>query len=115
MEPNKTQAADRNLIGSVSHLTDLVSYQECSVVSRTVMKGDAGSVTVFAFDKFQGLSEHTVPYDALVLLLHGEAEITIAGEASLLKQGDMIVMPAHQPHAVQAVERFKMVLTMIRA
>ncbi|NIM50922.1 MAG: cupin domain-containing protein [Gemmatimonadales bacterium] len=115
MEPNKTQAADRHLIGTVSHLADLVSYQEGSVVSRTVMKGDAGSVTVFAFDKFQGLGEHTVPYDALVVLLDGEAEITIAGEASRLKQGDVIIMPANQPHAVQAVERFKMILTMIRA
>lgn len=95
-------------------MIDLVQYQEDAVVSRTVVKGEAGSVTVFAFDESQSLSEHTVPYDALVYLVDGEAQIRISGTDHDLKQGDMIVMPANQPHAVRASSRFKMVLTMIR-
>ncbi len=97
----------------VQRMADLVRYQDGSVVSRMIVKKDSGSVTVFAFDAGQGLSEHTTPYDALVELLDGEADITIAGRTHLLKQGDMIVMPANQPHALKAVVRFKMVLTML--
>ncbi|MFQ5570642.1 MAG: cupin domain-containing protein [Rhodothermales bacterium] len=96
-------------------MTDLVQYQEGSVVSRTILKQTTGSVTVFAFDRAEGLSEHTVPYDALVHLLDGEAEITIAGIAHRVKQGDMIVLPAHEPHALHATTRFKMVLTLIKS
>jgi quercetin dioxygenase-like cupin family protein len=98
-----------------SQLSNLVEYQDGAVVSRTLLKKENGSVTLFGFDRGQELSEHTVPYDALVHLLDGEAEITISGVAHQLKQGEMIVMPADQPHAVKAVERFKMVLTMIRS
>jgi quercetin dioxygenase-like cupin family protein len=97
----------------VQRMADLVQYQDGSVVSRMIVKKDSGSVTVFAFDEGQGLSEHTTPYDALVELLDGEADITIAGRAHRLKQGDMILMPANQPHALKAVVRFKMVLTML--
>jgi len=99
----------------VSRGVDMVGYQDGAVVSRTVLKQPAGTVTLFAFDAGQELSEHTAPYDALVQVLDGEAEITIAGRPHRLRAGDMIVMPAKQPHAVRAAARFKMMLTMIRS
>jgi quercetin dioxygenase-like cupin family protein len=99
----------------VSRLVDLVGYQEGAIVSRIVLKRDAGTVTLFAFDAGQELSEHTTPYDALVQVLDGEAAITIAGRPHRLGVGDAILLPARQPHAVQAVARFKMLLTMIRS
>lgn len=98
----------------VQSLVDLAEYQEGAVVSTILLKKDKGSVTLFAFDKGQDLSEHTVPHDALVYVLDGETEITIAGEPHRLGQGEVILMPANQPHSVKAIERFKMVLTMIR-
>lgn len=98
----------------VSRVVDLVAYQEGAVVSRSLMKGETGNVTLFAFDAGQELSEHTAPYDAMVQVVEGEASITIAGRVHRLRGGDMIVMPAHHPHAVTAVSRFKMLLTMIR-
>ncbi len=94
---------------------DLAQYQTGAVVSREILKKPTGSVTVFAFDADQGLSEHTAPFDALVSVLEGEVEITIAGNAHRVKAGEMIIMPAGQPHALQAMTRFKMVLTMIRS
>jgi quercetin dioxygenase-like cupin family protein len=96
-------------------LVGLVDYQEGSVVSRTIIDKKAGTVTLFAFDEGQGLSEHTVPYDALVYLIGGEAEVTISGKPLLLKQGEMIVMPANRPHALRAIKKFKMVLVMVRS
>jgi len=96
-------------------LADLVEYQDGSVVSRIVVKGETGNVTLFAFDEGQDLSEHTVAFDALVHVLDGEVEIKISGKPFHLRIGDAIVMPANQPHAVKAVKRFKMLLTMIRA
>jgi quercetin dioxygenase-like cupin family protein len=99
----------------VNRLVDLVAYQEGAVVSRIVIKRDTGTVTLFAFDAGQELSEHTTPYDALVQVVDGEAEVTIAGKTHRLRAGDVILMPAHQPHAVKAVSRFKMLLTMIRS
>ena len=99
----------------VLKIADLVSYQEDSVVSRQITKADAGNVTLFAFDTGQELSEHTAPYDALVHILDGTAEISISGQIYTLSAGDAIVMPANQPHAVKASNRFKMLLTMIRA
>lgn len=96
-------------------LKELVAYQKDAVVSRTLINRSGGSVTVFAFDEKQALSEHTAPYDALVITLEGEVEITISGEAFLLKEGEMIIMPANRPHALNAVTRFKMILTMIRS
>lgn len=92
----------------------LVDYQSGGVVSKTVVDQGAGTVTVFSFDEGQGLSEHTAPYDALVMILEGEAEVTISGGPNLLRSGEMIIMPAGEPHALRAVERFKMMLTMIR-
>ena len=96
-------------------LTDLIAYQEGAIVSRVILKAEAGNVTLFAFDAGQELSEHTAPFDALVHVLDGEAEIRISGHPFHLKTGEAIIMPADQPHAVKAVNNFKMLLTMIRA
>ena len=95
-------------------MTDLVAYNEGSVVSRQITKSESGNVTLFAFDKDQELSEHTAPFDALVHVLDGETEIRISGKPFHLKTGDAIIMPADEPHAVKALTRFKMLLTMIR-
>ncbi|MFH0777349.1 MAG: cupin domain-containing protein [Candidatus Eisenbacteria bacterium] len=95
-------------------LLELVSYQDGSIVSRTVIKSPNGSVTAFAFDKNQEISEHTVPYDALVYILDGEAEIRISGVVHKMGSGDAILMPANEPHAVKATQRFKMLLSMVR-
>jgi quercetin dioxygenase-like cupin family protein len=96
-------------------VADLVDYQEGSVVSKMVLKREKGSVTAFAFDAGEGLSEHTAPFDALLHVIDGEAEVTISGEPFRLEAGEMIVLPANEPHAVAAVHRFKMLLTMIRS
>lgn len=93
----------------------LVEYQEGAVVSRTLVKKDQGTVTLFAFDKGEGLSEHSAPYDALVQILDGEAEITISGKPIRATAGQLVIMPANEPHALQAVERYKMMLIMVRA
>ena len=95
-------------------LTDLVNYQDGSVVSRTILNRKSGTVTLFAFDAGQSLSEHTAPFDAMAQILDGEADITIAGSPFHLRAGETIIMPASQPHAVQAVQKFKMLLTMLK-
>ena len=99
----------------ILHMAELVSYQDGSVVSRQITKADAGNVTLFAFDKDQELSEHTAPFDALVHVLDGRAEIKISGEDFNLETGDAIIMPANEPHALRALTQFKMLLTMIRS
>lgn len=99
----------------VVRLGDLVQYQPGSVVSRTLIKCPTGTVTIFAFDEGQGLSEHTAAFDAFVQMMEGEAEFTIAEKAFHLVAGEAILLPANQPHAVAASSRFKMLLTMIRA
>ena len=99
----------------VAKATELVNYHDGSVVSREIVKKPAGTVTLFAFDEGQGLSEHTAPFDALVHVLEGEVEISIAGKPHCLQGGEMILMPAHQPHALKALKRFKMILTLIRS
>jgi quercetin dioxygenase-like cupin family protein len=104
-----------NVSGKQLMLADLIGYQEGSVVSRTVIDKEAGTVTLFAFDEGQGLSEHTAPFDAMVYSLEGEVEITISGKEFLLKKGEMIIMPANEPHALKATKRFKMLLTMIKS
>jgi len=96
-------------------IAELVSYQDGSIVSREIIKKSTGSVTVFAFDEGQGLSEHTTPFDALVQVVEGEAEIVISGHPHRLRGGEVILMPAGQPHALKALGRFKMILTMIRS
>lgn len=93
----------------------LVEYQEGSVVSKEIIKKETGTVTVFAFDKNEGLSEHTAPFDAMVQVIDGTLELTINGELFTLTKGNMIIMPANIPHALHAKERFKMVLTMIKS
>ena len=96
-------------------LAALVEYQSSSVVSREILKGTTGRVTLFAFDEGEGLTEHTSPYHALVQIVEGEAEITIAGQSHRVSEGELILMPAGQPHALKALRRFKMALTMIRS
>jgi quercetin dioxygenase-like cupin family protein len=104
-----------NLAAQVLHTVELVGYQTGAVVSRTLVNQKTGTVTLFAFDAGQELSEHITPYDALVQVLDGETEITISGKPYQLKIGDLIIMPAQQPHAVKALTKFKMLLTMIRS
>jgi quercetin dioxygenase-like cupin family protein len=103
-----------NINGRVLGLITMVDYQTGSIVSRTVIDRPAGTLTLFAFAKGQGLSEHTAPFDALVQVLDGEAEITISGKPLLVKKGEMVIMPANAPHALMAVNRFKMMLVMIK-
>lgn len=98
----------------ILRLTELVSYQDGSVVSRQITKAEAGNVTLFAFDQEQELSEHTAPFDALVHILDGRAEIKISGKLFNMETGDAIIMPANEPHALKASTPFKMLLTMIR-
>jgi quercetin dioxygenase-like cupin family protein len=97
------------------NLLDAVSYQDNAIVSREIANKNTGTVTVFAFAKGQGLSEHTAPLDALVYILDGEVEIHISGKPHFLKEGEMIIMPANKPHALKALEKFKMLLIMIRS
>ncbi len=99
----------------VLHFADMAPYQDDSIVSRQVTKADAGNVTLFAFDAGQELSEHTSPFDALVQVLDGETEVTISGQRFRLSSGEAIILPAEHPHAVKALSRFRMLLTMIRA
>ena len=110
MESDKEQ-----IVAQVMKLADMVNYQEGSVVSRTIVNKKTGTVTLFAFAEGQGLSEHKTPFDALVHVLDGEVEITISGKPFRLKRGEMIIMPANEPHALKSITRFKMVLVMIRS
>lgn len=114
MEQNRKQNAAVTLVGRAVQLIDLVDYQADAVVSRTILSNKSGTVTLFAFDEGQGLSEHTAPFDALVHVLEGETEITISGNKLHAQEGEMVIMPAKQPHALNATTRFKMMLIMIR-
>ena len=99
----------------VARIAEFVSYQDGAVVSREIVKKPTGTVTLFAFDEGQGLSEHTAPFDALVQVLEGEAEILVSGQSHRLQGGEMMLLPAGQPHALKAIQPFKMMLTMIRS
>ena len=99
---------------NVSNMSEMVAYQDGTVVSKEIIKKQTGTVSVFAFDKGQGLSEHTAPFDALVHILDGESLITVEGTPHTVKSGEMIIMPANKPHALQAVQKFKMMLIMIK-
>ena len=114
MEEKNNQEKIKKMGTQAQRLIDLINYQEGSVVSRTIMDKKAGTVTLFAFDENEGLSEHTTPFDALVYILKGEAKATISGKAFKLKEGELIIMPANEPHALSAVTKFKMLLIMIR-
>jgi quercetin dioxygenase-like cupin family protein len=105
----------RELKARPAKVEDLIEYQEGAVVSKELIRKDTGTVTIFAFDKGEGLSEHTAPFDAMVQVMDGKAEITISGNKNILEKGDMIIMPAGEPHSLRAMERFKMILTMIRS
>ena len=107
---NKTQPEPQ-----ATMLRNLIDYQVDSVVSRTIIDKEAGTVTLFAFDEEQGLSEHTAPYDAMVYVLEGEARVTISGKPIMVRQGEMTIMPANRPHALFAVAKFKMLLIMVRS
>ncbi len=115
MEHNEKQREAEKLAGVSLNLGNLIAYQEGSVVSRTIIAKDTGNVTLFAFAQGQGLSEHTAPFDALVYLLDGESEITISGKLVQVKEGDIVIMPANEPHALRAIKKFKMLLVMIKS
>ena len=105
----------QDIRGKVLVAKDLLNYQNGAVVSRTLIDKKVGTLTVFSFDEGEGLSEHTAPYDATVLVLDGEVEITVSGTKNVLNEGQMMIMPANQPHALRALKPFKMMLIMIRA
>ncbi|MBM5805750.1 MAG: cupin domain-containing protein [Candidatus Verstraetearchaeota archaeon] len=115
MAHDKERIAAERLLAKVVNLAGLVGYQENSIVSRMLIDKDTGTVTLFAFDAGQGLSEHTAPFDALVYIVDGEADIVISGKRLHLKEGETTIMPANEPHAVKAAERFKMLLMMVRS
>ncbi len=114
MEEKRSNTIEK-LAGQALDLADLISYQDGSVVSRTLVNKQTGTVTLFAFDAGQSLSEHTAPYDALVVMLDGEADITVSGKTVRAHAGDLVIMPANAPHALTAVTPYKMMLTMIRS
>ena len=112
---NKEQQKSNPLFTQANNLSALIDYQEGSVVSRTLIDKKAGTVTLFAFDEGQGLSEHTAPFDAMVQVLEGEVTVTIAGKPVNLKTGEITIMPANKTHALSAKTKFKMLLTMIKS
>ena len=101
-------------LNEANKISDIIEYQKDSVVSKTLIKKEKGTLTVFAFDKGQGLSEHTAPFDALVQAVDGKADILLNGKSNIVSEGEMIIMPANVPHALKAIEKFKMMLIMIR-
>ncbi len=107
--------SNQNIKKSILNLESLLDYQEGSVVSRALINKDVGTVTLFSFDKGESLSEHTAPFDALVYVFNGQAEIIISNEKFIVGSGQMIIMPANEPHALKALEKFKMMLIMIKS
>ena len=114
-QPSKSEKSREELKGKVLQLKELVNYAEGTVASRVILSRPAGNITLFSFDEGEGLSEHTAPFDAVVTILDGECEVRVAGEPHRLKEGESIIFPADKPHALSAVTRFKMMLTMLRA
>lgn len=112
---NEKQSDSENTLANANNLENLIAYQKDSVVSKTIIGKKTGTVTLFAFDKGQGLSEHTAPFEAIVFIVDGEAEITVADKTHTVKKGEMIILPANIPHALQALSPFKMLLTMIKS
>ena len=114
MAERKKAGLPAELAARAGRIADLVKYQSGGIVSRQIIQKQAGSVTLFAFDAGQALSEHTAPFDALVQVLDGSVEVTIAGEPLTLKAGEAVIMPANRPHAMRALTKMKMLLTMVR-
>ena len=112
--PDKPDKKREDLKGKVLQLKDLVNYNEGTVASRMIINRKAGSITIFSFDENEGLSEHTTPFDAVVTILDGECEVWVSGRTSQMKEGETIIFPANVPHALSAITKFKMSLTMIR-
>jgi len=106
---------ENKLSETVLNLKNLVEYQKGAIVSKEILKKEAGNVTLFAFEQGQGLSEHTAPFDAMVSILDGTAEVTISGQPYRVQEGEMLIMPADKPHALKANQRFKMMLVMVRS
>lgn len=115
MDEAKDASRFEELIAAPGKLAELVGYQDGSVVSKTLIAKKTGTVTLFAFAEGQGLSEHSAPYDATVCLVEGEAEMTVSGKPFRVREGEIVILPANQPHAVRAVKKFKMLLIMIRS
>jgi quercetin dioxygenase-like cupin family protein len=115
METKEGAEKPEDLVAQALRLTDLVDYQAGSVVSREILKKDAGNVTLFAFDAGQGLSEHTAPYDAFVYIFDGEAAVSVSGKPHNVKKGELFIMPAGKPHELRAVTKYKMMLVMIKS
>ena len=109
------ESKNNSLLEKTYKAEELINYQESSVVSRTLINKNTGTVTLFAFDKDQGLSQHTAPYDAMVYLIDGQAEIIIAGKSHEVREGEILIMPANKPHSLKAVSKFKMLLIMIKS
>ncbi len=112
---NDKQSESENLFEQAGKLESLIEYQKDSVVSKTIIGKKTGTVTLFAFDKGQGLSEHTAPYDALIYSVDGEAEITVGGKESVVNKGEIVILPSNKPHSVKATRQFKMLLVMIKS
>jgi quercetin dioxygenase-like cupin family protein len=112
--PDKPDKKRDELKGKVLRLKDLVNYNEGTVASRMIISRKAGNITIFSFDENEGLSEHTAPFDAVVTILEGDCEVWVAGQTFTMKDGDTIIFPANVPHALSAITRFKMTLTMIK-
>lgn len=115
MDKNSTIRLNEQYRGHTINPASFIDYQDGSVVSKTLVQQPTGTVTLFAFADGQGLSEHSAPFDAMVVVLEGKAEITIAGTVNMVGAGEMIIMPANKPHALKAVEKFKMLLIMIKS
>lgn len=112
---DEKQTVNDNLLAQANNLESLIDYQKGSVVSKTIIGKKTGTVTLFAFDKGQGLSEHTAPYDAMVYIVDGEAEVTIDSKEIVVKKGEMVILPANKPHALNALSQYKMLLVMIKS
>lgn len=115
LKERRKMKKEKTLVSKVQRLAELLEYQEGAVVSKTLIDEEKGTVTLFAFGEGQGLSEHTAPFDALVYILDGKAEIIISGKSLNLQNGEMVIMPANEPHALKALSNFKMLLIMIRS
>ncbi|UCB60982.1 MAG: cupin domain-containing protein [Candidatus Bathyarchaeota archaeon] len=115
MTTDNEQSVIRTLVAQSHRLDELISYQEGAVVSRTIINKKSGTITLFAFDAGQGLSEHATPYDALVQIIDGEAKIAISNKAMRIKAGEILILPANEPHSLKASQRFKMILTMLKS